>query len=839
MFRTRSGNVDFIKKEIVQGRPAERVSRAIQKTEALERVRTKVAKKIVQESPGGEFTREFVAKIKNQIRSMNFIGSLFYEPGKSKKKQTVPEIAYDFMLTLQRSGKKAEAEKEKFRECVELGAKIGLDKDCAAAMFLATAKKGTKNRFLAVGPGIGEKLESHFSLGEEEAKKLHKSELKKKNSKEIVFEAGDSSEKEEAEKLHKSELKKKNSEEIVFEAGDSSEKGEEEAETLVEEKHADAPKVDTLTLNTARNTAEEKVAIAELLEKYSACFAQNSRDIGKFNHVSCTIQTAGSFAPVRLAKKLSDPAKEEFLKNKLQEMEEDGIVSKVCSSEYGSIVTLAPKKDSFRLCTNYVRLNEITVKETYQMPTIPALLEKVKKANYFSNLDLISGYWQVPMAEEDKEKTALVTSYGTHIWNVMPFGLCNSSAIFQKAMDDIFVGLDFVAVYIDDIVVFSSTYDEHLVHLEEVFRRFIGVGGKLNTSKCELIQRKIKFLGRVVSNGGVALVDESSLKFKNVTRPKTLGDIMKLQGLVNSCYGFLENIVDYYAPLNSLLKKNSSSVWGAEQERAYRKIKQIASDGLPNLPHLVDGRDIIFRTSANSNGVSIVVSQAGEKREIVKYEGKVLDDKKSKYTSEEKECHAVLWILKRYERECVGRRVFVETSRETVGLLRRESGWTESLETLKTLCIAGEVKRMGLLYSLREYPWRWMHKAVEETGIVFGEMESLLAGVQRSFRGSVCLGMEKNRRILVVSDFILCMDFCSRKAFLISQEKNRVEIVCVGGDVCSVSVQKKSYVKALCLMKKYDFILDAYSGVSEKTAKAMRRIKKVFKRHIAIDPVYI
>ena len=147
---------------------------------------------------------------------------------------------------------------------------------------------------------------------------------------------------------------------------------------------------------------------------------------------------------------------------------------------------VAKKNRKKRFCVDYRKLNAITKKDSYPLPRIDEMLDSIAGATYFSTLDLMSGYWQVMMHLADREKTAFITRYGTYEFNVMPFGLCNAPATFQRLMNQIYKGIayKYVVVYLDDTNVFLWTFDDHIKHFREVFTRIRKAGLKLNIEKC-------------------------------------------------------------------------------------------------------------------------------------------------------------------------------------------------------------------------------------------------------------------------------------------------------------------------------------------------------------------
>ena len=162
-------------------------------------------------------------------------------------------------------------------------------------------------------------------------------------------------------------------------------------------------------------------------------------------------------------------------------------------------------------------MNSVTHKDAYPLPRVDDTLDTLSGSNWFSTIDLKSGYWQVEMAPEDREKTAFCTREGLFEFNVMPFGLCNAPATFQRLMDCVLAGLQWSSclVYIDDVIIIGRSFDEHLHHLHQVFDRLKSAGLKIQPSKCHFLQREVNFLGHIVSSTGVSPDPSKTSKIKD------------------------------------------------------------------------------------------------------------------------------------------------------------------------------------------------------------------------------------------------------------------------------------------------------------------------------------
>jgi hypothetical protein len=194
-------------------------------------------------------------------------------------------------------------------------------------------------------------------------------------------------------------------------------------------------------------------------------------------------------------------------------------------SLFAAPVCLVSKKDgSLRFCTDFRRLNDVTIKDKYPLPKIDDTFNRLAGMCLFTSLDLLSGFWQIPIKEEDKPKPAFITSQGLFEYNVMPFGLSNSPPTFQRCMDMVLAGLKWTRcmVYIDDIIIFSKTEDDHFQNLRLVFDRLKEYNLKLKPSKCHFLFNTLPFLGHIITHDGVKTDQRKVSKLKDWPTPKNL-----------------------------------------------------------------------------------------------------------------------------------------------------------------------------------------------------------------------------------------------------------------------------------------------------------------------------
>ncbi|GBG89583.1 hypothetical protein CBR_g49372 [Chara braunii] len=227
------------------------------------------------------------------------------------------------------------------------------------------------------------------------------------------------------------------------------------------------------------------------------------------------------------------------------------------SSPYGAPVLFVRKKNKdLRLCIDYRRLNAQTIKNAGPLPRIDNLLERLGGAKYFSKLDLKSGYHQISIRLQDRYKTAFKTRYGHFEWVVMPFGLTNAPATFQAAMTTEFSAMldRFVLVYLDDILVYSRTLEEHLEHLRRVLETLRSARYKANHDKCEFVRQELEYLGHLVSPKGIRPLADKIQAIQEWPEPKNVTDVRSFIGLD----GYYQHFVKGYSKIAANLSKLQS-----------------------------------------------------------------------------------------------------------------------------------------------------------------------------------------------------------------------------------------------------------------------------------------
>ena len=318
-----------------------------------------------------------------------------------------------------------------------------------------------------------------------------------------------------------------------------------------------------------------KPQVREIIKEFPNLVAKDLSELGKTNLYQHTIDT-GEAKPIKLNPYRTSPRYLEFLKEEIANMLKNGLIRKSFSPWSAPIVVVNKKNGKFRLCVDYRKLNAVTKPDAYPVPRIADMLDALGHSAFFSTLDLASGFWQVEVSAKDREKTAFTTPLGTYEFLVMPFGLINAPATFQRVMDRVFheVTWKFVLVYIDDIIIYSKTYEEHLEHLKDVFTLLGNAGLKINLEKCDFFKTKLIFLGHIITINGIAPDPAKIEKVQHYPVPQNKTNVRAFVGLASYYRRFVKSFATIAKPLHNLTKRSAIFEWKPEHQLAFDSLKE-------------------------------------------------------------------------------------------------------------------------------------------------------------------------------------------------------------------------------------------------------------------------
>ena len=364
------------------------------------------------------------------------------------------------------------------------------------------------------------------------------------------------------------------------------------------------------------------------------------------------------------------------LQKQIAELIEQGFI-RPSASPYNAPVLFVKKKDgSLRLCVDYRLLNDETVKDRFPLPLIDEIFDTVGSAKVFSKLDLMSGFYQIRAANEDIQKTAFSTSNGHYEWNVMPFGLTNAPATFQRFMNKILQPClgKFALVYIDDIIIYSKTVEEHAEHIRQVLSLLRQNHMRAKKKKCVFFCKQIKFLGSVIGNGGVFPDPDKISAIKNWPKLRTPHDAMRFLGLAGYYRRFVKDYARIAAPLHEFASKKEP--WSASQDQAFVALKEALMKA-PTLvaPIFKEGYKFVVTTDASAEALGFVLEQMdpnGKLRGVISFGSKKLANAELRYPTREKEFYAIITALHKFRSYLIYRPFVIRSDHNSLIYFKRQ-----------------------------------------------------------------------------------------------------------------------------------------------------------------------
>ena len=407
--------------------------------------------------------------------------------------------------------------------------------------------------------------------------------------------------------------------------------------------------------------SEYKNELVDLLLNYRDVIALEGDKLGRTDVIQHTITPVENARPFFIPNYKLPMSRREIIDKMIKEMKADDVV-RPSNSPYNSPLLLVPKKDgTWRMVIDYRKLNEQTVQERFPMPVINEVLAQLGGAKIFTSLDLLSGYWQVPLDPESKKYTAFST-HNEHLeFNVLPFGLHSAPILFSRLMSEVLGDLRNVFVYLDDFIVFSENEYEHMKTLKIVLERFKMAGLKIKVRKCQFLKDELDYLGHTINKDGIKMQQGKIRSILDYPPPVNVKGIRRFIGMIGYYRPFIKNFSTIAAPLTDLLKQDKDFVWGTEQQGAFEQLRGKLIEN-PILVYPDFSKDFYLATDASGTGLGAVLLQKHRTRmRVISYGSRVLNETEKRYSTTERECLALVWGLKKYKHLILGYKVHVLT----------------------------------------------------------------------------------------------------------------------------------------------------------------------------------
>lgn len=425
------------------------------------------------------------------------------------------------------------------------------------------------------------------------------------------------------------------------------------------------------TIRQDHLNAEEKGEIMKLIRDYADIFYDPNETLGTTNLTEHEIKTTDEVPVYSKSYRYPEIYRTE-VKEQIHKMIKDDIIQP-SNSPYNSPLWIVPKKDDasgkkkFRIVIDYRALNQKTIDDKYNLPNIEDILSKLGKCKYFTTLDLASGFHQVKMKPESIPKTAFSSDNGKWEFKKMPFGLKNAPSTFQRLMDNCLRGIqnEICAVYMDDIIVFSSSLQEHIGRLRTIFDRLRQANLKVQLDKTEFLRKEVAFLGHLITPDGLKPNPKKVEAIKNFPLPKNTKELKGFLGLLSYYRKFIKNLADLTKPLTLRLKKgNSIKTDDDEYMKCFEKCKDLLIND-PVLKYPDFTKPFILNTDASGVALGAVLSQKfGNEIHPIAYASRTLNDTERKLSTIERELLACVWACQYFRPYLYGRKFTLETDHQ-------------------------------------------------------------------------------------------------------------------------------------------------------------------------------
>ncbi|SAL96908.1 hypothetical protein [Absidia glauca] len=403
-------------------------------------------------------------------------------------------------------------------------------------------------------------------------------------------------------------------------------------------------------------------SLLKLLSEFQDVFDWHNDRMGRTTLLDHEILLKENTPPIRHRPYRMAPVEQEYLKKELDRLCDLGIIKPANTPFTAPIILVKKKNGDYRMVVDYRKLNAQTKVDAYPLPKIDDLIDELGNSRIFSALDLRSGFHQVPLKQNSKELTGFVTKFGTYQYEMLPMGLVNSPATFQRLIDLCFGSLlnKCLVAYIDDLNIHSRTLQQHLKDLRQVFICARHGGLLFNIDKCTFFKEELKFLGYIITKKGISTDKDKILKIQEFPQPKTLKQIRSFIGLASYYRRFIQNFAAIARPLHEQTKTTKVTVWDQKATDAFKTLKQKLTNA-PVLRRADFSKPFVIVCDASQKGLGTILSQLDEdgKEHPVIYASRGLKNSERNYGATKLECLALIWSLHIFRPYLLGRKFTV------------------------------------------------------------------------------------------------------------------------------------------------------------------------------------